>query len=448
MIKFAMISFLLSLITVFLYLPVSLSLKPDPSRIIPVNNPDNIFLTFGSSNSLKQNEQIQIFHRIAELKPDVWVWLGDVVYLDLHWFPAPLGVPGEYAYIERFRTAKRHPSYSQLLQATTVIGVWDDYDFGKKGGGKTYEHKNATQQMWLDFIDEPADSLRRTRNGIYESYYLNNSTQVKIILLDVRFLRDDQWSVTNRSKDILGEEQWQWLETELKENQAQYIVIGSGSQVFPDDRPLADSWYTESRERLVGLIKKHRVGGVLIISGDVLYAEMLKYPCDERVGYELHEFTSSGLAQSVLDKTPFVDTFISKVYPSTWNDKEDRHFEKNFGCLNFTFGEEGSVKFEARGEHGNVMLQRVIPYSSLKFDETKIKENVDCVLETGGFTRFFNQYKKMLFQGDLMFIVATLAFLGMNLLVLLLVFLFLRVIFGGVISVFRKKEETPKTKEE
>lgn len=52
------------------------------------------------------------------------------------------------------------------------------FSFEKKDyiGDKNFIHKYEMQQAFLDFIEEPLDSLRRTREGIYESYTIDLGT--------------------------------------------------------------------------------------------------------------------------------------------------------------------------------------------------------------------------------------------------------------------------------
>jgi hypothetical protein len=66
------------------------------------------------------------------------------------------------------------------------------------------------RDVFLDFVDEPKESPRRTREGIYESYEIisgnifeiklesKGNLRIKLVLLDVRFNRDEI------NKDILG----------------------------------------------------------------------------------------------------------------------------------------------------------------------------------------------------------------------------------------------------
>lgn len=47
------------------------------------------------------------------------------------------------------------------MNTTPVIGIWDDHDFGINDGHKGYFNRVESQQIFLDFINEPVDSPRR-----------------------------------------------------------------------------------------------------------------------------------------------------------------------------------------------------------------------------------------------------------------------------------------------
>ena len=83
---------------------------------------------------------------------------------------------------------KNRPEYKAFLDTgTPIIGVWDDHDYGINDGGKSFKYRLQSQKVFLDFVDEPMDSIRRQREGIYASYTYGSADQiVKIILLDVR----------------------------------------------------------------------------------------------------------------------------------------------------------------------------------------------------------------------------------------------------------------------
>jgi len=415
--------------------------------VIPVKDPNNIKLTFGSCNAILGHEQNEIFNRIAEVKSDVWIWLGDVVYLDIEGFPPKFQFPGEARAREKFNINKNDRNYKNLRDSTPVIGVWDDHDYGKDNSGKTFPFKNLSRELWLDFIDEPKDSLRRTRKGgIYESYYLGDPSKVKIILVDGRFSRDDYSLMKSDEIDLLGAEQWEWLENELKENQAEYVVIGSGVQVFPDDRLLPETWYKQSREKLLRLIRRYKVSGVILLSGDVHYAEIMKYPCKQKVGYELYEFTSSGLTHHASSHVPIVAGLFSQLFPKTYNDVEDKYFERNFGVVEFSFGETtNKVKLEARNYYGQPVLSKDIHKSELQFNESILDENAYCVADTNRFARFFSHLGKVLLQGKI-YIWAVILIIAFVLVLLITAIRFILGVLFWIIKTLLGIRKTPKTK--
>ena len=160
-------------------------------------------MAFGSCYGIFSHTS-DIFETIAEERPDLFVWLGDVAYVDnpRHFGP----MPPEYIH-ERFELTKNAAGYSKLLERSKVIGVWDDHDFGTNDGGKNFPFRDQNREFWLDFIDEPSDSERRTQRGspIHQDYIIKKGEQViQVILLDNRYEADVDSS--GASGDYLGAE--------------------------------------------------------------------------------------------------------------------------------------------------------------------------------------------------------------------------------------------------
>ena len=65
-----------------------------------------------------------------------------------------------------YSSQKAQPDYKKFLDTgTPVIGVWDDHDYGVNDGGKSFKYRLQSQKMFLDFVEEPLDSVRRWREG-------------------------------------------------------------------------------------------------------------------------------------------------------------------------------------------------------------------------------------------------------------------------------------------
>jgi alkaline phosphatase D len=191
-------------------------------------------IAFGSCN--RENLPQPLWPVIAKQKPDVFVWLGDDIYGD-----------SDDMRVMRAKYAQQlaNPGYRELISKVPVIGTWDDHDYGLNNGGKEFTARAASQQAHLDFLGEPATSARRQQEGIHASYtYGEPGRRVKIILLDTRYHRDPIGS----NGTILGEEQWQWLEKQLRESDAQIHLIGSGIQVLAEQHRF-EKWSNFPAER-------------------------------------------------------------------------------------------------------------------------------------------------------------------------------------------------------
>ena len=124
----------------------------------------------------------------------MFVWLGDNVYADTQsrviptiWYPASPEVMAE-----KLLAQSEVPTYRAFKEwakaaGRPIVGTWDDHDYGQNNGDRTYPHREVAQQLMLDFLEEPADSARRQRQGIYEAYTVGEAgKQVQMVLLDVR----------------------------------------------------------------------------------------------------------------------------------------------------------------------------------------------------------------------------------------------------------------------
>jgi alkaline phosphatase D len=238
-------------------------------------------VAMGSCN--KQDLPQPLWGPIVDFRPQLWIWLGDNIYGDTHDMKE---LAAKYA------LQKSNPGYEKLLATCPVEGVWDDHDYGKNDSGFKHPRKKESQKLFLDFLDEPADSPRRKHDGIYHSRtYGPEGKKVCVILLDVRSWRPPPGS----GGDILGEAQWRWLERTLKESDAQIHLLCSGTQFLPTEHRW-DKWndYPESRRRLLKMLADLKPPGTVLLSGDRHFSELMRAE-NPFGGPELLEMTSSGL---------------------------------------------------------------------------------------------------------------------------------------------------------
>ena len=342
----------LTLSALALSLVISASVTAAPSKIL-----------FGSCGH--QDKNIPIFNAINKEQGDLFIFLGDNIYGDTNDMDV---------LADKYQRLGAKPGFKTLKAQTPIIAMWDDHDYGQNDAGKEYPHKEQSRQIMLNFWDEPANSARRTRpDGIYTSYmYGENEQTIQVIMPDLRWNRDalnhvgeleyyTKRKLNNqgpyspsevKGASMLGEAQWQWLEQELKKPAA-IKLIASSLQLLPDFTGW-ESWanFPEDRNRLFALIKKHKVNGVVIISGDTHWGEISKY--QQNLDYPLIEMTSSGLTEKWKDVSPNkhrVGDFTHNV---------------NYGDLSVDWQQtDPAISLKLKGIDGEVIMQSDFSLSSI-----------------------------------------------------------------------------------
>ena len=307
-------------------------------------------LAFGSCNN--NHIEKNLWQEIQANNPDVWVWGGDIIYAD--------NPDNDMSIIRSdYEKLKQSPAYKKFSQSNTIIGSWDDHDYGMNDGGVEFDKKQESQQLFLDFMGVVKDDKRRKQEGIYTSYdYAVGKHSIKIIILDTRYFRSSLTKDLNPAPDkrylpntygegtMLGAKQWQWLERELKQSNAEFNVILSSIQVLS---PLHgfEKWVNMPHEldKLENLIKSSQAQSVILLSGDRHISEIAKKNING-LDYPLIDFTSSGLNRALN---------FEKNEPNPYRVGNNVVVD-SFGLLHFDF-ENHRVVMEIRGEQ-NKLLKR------------------------------------------------------------------------------------------
>lgn len=252
---------------------------------IPQGYNNNLTLsnfTFGSCFGGFLATRYDAFKHITKMNPSLFVWTGDVTYVDLpkvsfiNHFISTDDFDIERAYL-MYNNTYYDEYYKDFRKNFPIIGIWDDHDFGVNNGNGKFKSKEDSKDIFLNFLEEPKDSVRRTSGKSIDSSYSFGSGHMsyKIILIDVRYNKDPGYIW---DQEMISNEQWIWLENELKTNET-FTFIVSGTQYLPVNRFITECWYTKSREKLFNLIGKLQKSGVILISGDVHFGQMLKTFC-------------------------------------------------------------------------------------------------------------------------------------------------------------------------
>jgi alkaline phosphatase D len=307
-------------------------------------------LAFGSCANEFQNKNPLIYSSLVSWNPDIFIWLGDAIYADKYSFPYSYTPTLLAAWEAKYTSFKCESDYQLLVSSTMITGVWDDHDYGINDGNKHFPLKSESKRLFLDFLD---DGSIRNHEGIYHSFAFQN---LKVILIDIRWFRDEKQEIDG---DSLGEEQWLWLERELASNET-IKIIGDGLQVNTFDRfGPAERWHDRSRERLWKLIDQYP--GVILLTGDVHYGELLRIPCTKHVFYEA---TSSGLTHSTSSMLGFIASLgVHLFQPFNFN-IGPKYLGKNFGTIEVDW-ENKEIEIAIRNSQGEPVIQHSFPIDEL-----------------------------------------------------------------------------------
>ena len=338
------------------------------NTVVDDKNTNRLIQRIVVGSCLKQDDPQPCWNTIRKESPDLMILCGDNIYADTYDIKK---------LAKDWNTLATQPDFVKLRSETQVIGTWDDHDYGDNDVGREYPLKKESQQLFLDFIGEPKDSIRRKQDGVYTSYMMGpEGKRLQVILLDTRYhrsaltlsgvKRDDipYWNgpyapSADRNQQMLGETQWKWLEEKLKEPADLRLLVRS-IQVVPDQH----SWECWAlmpleRARLISLIRTTQAENLIIVSGDRHAAEILRMPeTNTGVKYPLHELVSSSLNAG----------FGLGTEPNRFRLGE-RFGEVNYGTIEIDWGsgEDAVVRLGLKNAINGKTLNTVdVPLSSLK----------------------------------------------------------------------------------
>ncbi len=326
-----------------------------PATATPIHR-----ICFGSC--CNQEKLQPIWPSILAQDPQLFLFLGDNIYADTYDIN-----------VMREKYARQTDNYAAIRNQCDVLAIWDDHDYGQNDAGSEYPLKEASRDLFLQFWgDDPSNSRRRDNDGIYHAaYYGPEDKRVQVLMPDLRFHRDPAervghlenasrllrkmgpYSVLDEQRSQLSDQQWQWLEQQLRQP-AKVRIIASSLQ-FLADYTGWEAWaqYPGDRQRMIDLIEKTGAQGVIFISGDTHWGEISRQATD--TPYPLYDVTSSGLTET-----------WSQVSPNRYRMNDTFYAEENFGEINIDWQQaDPEISLSVRDISGNVQLDHRIRLSEL-----------------------------------------------------------------------------------
>ena len=214
-------------------------------------------------------------------QPDFHLTVGDTHYAD---------TTNPTVQLEHHLKYRREKEFAKVLQQVPTYAIWDDHDFGPNNSDGTAKGKEFSLAGWKQAWPNPPSGTVDTPGAFFKF----SRGDVDFFVVDGRYHRSPNELPDDDKKRMLGDAQFEWLLNGLKNSQAKFKIIASGSVLHHSK---VDGWriFTFSRHRLFDAIKKHQISGVMYIGGDMHQSLVWQHHESDRVGYPMIEIMSSGI---------------------------------------------------------------------------------------------------------------------------------------------------------
>ena len=226
-----------------------------------------------------------IFESINSKIPDIMIWGGDNIYLREADWDSQTGINHRYTHSRSLKEMQ------PLLAKTQNFAIWDDHDFGPNDGDRGFYNKYLTQKAFKNFwANKSYGSDETQNNGTYSTF---NWGDAQFFLLDNRFFKTPNDRKTGK-RELLGDEQLEWLIDNLVTSNAAFKIIVIGGQVLNSAEVYENySNYAQEKSNLLKEIIENKIKGVMFISGDRHHSELSLQPREKT--YSLMDWTVSPL---------------------------------------------------------------------------------------------------------------------------------------------------------
>ncbi|KDA04479.1 alkaline phosphatase D family protein [Hyphomonas oceanitis] len=301
---------------------------------------------------------------IAKEKADLFLMMGDNVYGDMDGKQVLSNQAELDELRESFRDLAARPDFQAVRAAHPMMVAWDDHDYGANDGGKDFPFRRLSERIHERFWGLEKQDVGAWPGTYYARTFGPEGKRTQIIMLDTRFFRTlltrtDEYGAKGKERyvpsadvrqDMLGTDQWTWLENQLQQP-ADLRLIVSSVQVVPTDGQGYESWSRLPLEqsRLYGLIGETGAKGVVFVSGD-RHAAFL-YRKEGVLDYPAYELTASSLNASFSDTTDEMD--IAQIGAG--------YAPENFGAIDIDW-ETGTAALSIKADDGATVEETTVKF--------------------------------------------------------------------------------------
>lgn len=221
--------------------------------------------------------------RMSREQADLMLMIGDNVYGDRD---GEAYVSNDIELLElrnAFGDLAASSEFQAARAAHPMMVAWDDHDYGANDAGREFPFRRFAERIHERFWGLDQENDVGNWDGTYYARSFGPAGQrVQIIMLDTRFFRsaltptneygapgkERYIPASGETQDMLGNEQWTWLQNQLAQP-ADIRLVVSSIQVLPTVHGW-EAWSTlpAERQRLFNMIKQSQANGVVFISGD------------------------------------------------------------------------------------------------------------------------------------------------------------------------------------
>ncbi len=301
---------------------------------------------------------------IAKEKADLLLMMGDNVYGDMDGKQSLSNQADLDELRESFRDLAARADFKEVRAAHPMMVAWDDHDFGANDGGKDFPFRRLSERIHERFWGLEKQDVGAWPGTYYARTFGPEGKRTQVIMLDTRYFRTplartDEYGAKGKERyvpssdlhqDMLGTDQWTWLENQLQQP-ADLRLIVSSVQVVANDGHGYEAWSRLPLEqsRLYGLIGETGANGVVFLSGD-RHAAFL-YRKDGVLDYPAYELTASSLNASFSSTTSEIDTAqIGAGYS-----------QENFGAIDIDW-EAGTAALSIKANDGATVGETTVKF--------------------------------------------------------------------------------------
>ncbi len=300
-----------------------------------------------------------VMRSVAGEEADLFLMIGDNVYGDKDG-PAYRNNEADLDELrESFRDLAARDDFKAVRAKFPMMVAWDDHDMGANDAGKEFPFKRLAERIHERFWGIDDQDVGAYPGTYYARTFGPPGQRTQVIMLDTRFFRSaltptDAWGKPGKERyipsadpaqDMLGNDQWTWLENRLQDPADVRLIISS-IQVLPTDGHGFEAWHTLplEQQRLYRLIRETEANGVVFVSGDrhtaFLYEDKTALP------YPVSEITASSVNVTFATTTVEMDSAqIGEGYPPA-----------NYGAIGIDWT-GGTVSLEVKSETGETVRE-------------------------------------------------------------------------------------------